>query len=171
MSFSVCLGNLGSVGSCVYRRNDLTLEYLAGAGGETADTSDSDAGRGKCVSQQRNAYFIAGTLTLVFSGRSRALLGLDAYTNSELWTKRERLSLPESDGIGELRLTDLPDDEDRLSIDSEPRFEYCEESRVLRISLGTVDALAYYTVCKDIIVGIGSQQLAELYLLNVTEMT
>ena len=170
MTLSIHLGKLGSAGSCVYRRGDMTLEYVRAPDTDVTDLGGCNTEQGTEATRQRNTYYIAGTMTLIFGGVSRALIGLDAYTSSKLWTRREHIPLPAPCGTGELRLTDLPDGEDRVSLDVEPLFEYCEESRVLRISFGAVDGLAYCRVCKDVIVGITPQQLGELYLLEVTEM-
>jgi hypothetical protein len=105
---------------------------------------------------------IADTLVIVFSRKSRELLGFDAYTNQERWRRSSDIALPDISGVGKVCLVDsLP--EGRLDLCVIPRYAYSDAQRLLEISLNRVpEGAEYYRVSNRLVVGVHGGMIISL---------
>lgn len=112
----------------------------------------------------RDADFlvIADSLVIVFSRESRELVGFDAYTNQERWTRSTDITLPDISGVGRVCLVDsLP--EGRLDLRVIPTYTHSDERPLLEISLNRVpEGAEYYRVSNRLVVGVRSGKLTSL---------
>lgn len=152
----------------VYRRSDLALEYALQPGGPLP-SPDIQASVDAAVGILPPKWLaIADALVMVFSGRDADFISLDAYTNIDLWTRKNRLVLPEVIGVGRVCLSDPPSDTDRIDTGIVPHFQYSEEQARLRIGFGFKRfGNRHYQVSECLIVGIDNHGLANLDVANL----
>lgn len=163
-------GHLVVEGAGVYKSADMTLEYVAPAPPsrisdppKMADVIDQEFGLGG----REDFLLIAGTLTLTFSGVDRRLIGLDAYTNRQLWSIREPQSSPEVTDRGRLVAELGSPEDDRYSMQSVPKYEVASDRRWVRIVLADQGAHSYCEVARNLVVGLKEGRITCIYLFYV----
>jgi hypothetical protein len=163
-------GPLGTKGSCVYRSDEFSLEYVVSEPrDQIRDPRDLaeliDRSRG--IDVPRRLLVISDTLTVVFEGPDCKLTSLDAYTNIAKWQRTEQERPPEPRDMGAIMLEGVPGDTDRLTLDRSPVYEFSEKSRWLRISFEGSEATTCCQVGSDLLVRLKEARIVELILLNI----
>jgi hypothetical protein len=165
-------GRLAVEGAGVYKSADMTLEYVAPAPPpevsnppKMSDVIDQEFG----LVRHGDFLLIADTLTLTFSGMDRRLVGLDAYTNRQLWSIRGSQPSPEVTDRGKLVVAELGSlEDDRYPIQSVPKYEVASDDRWVRIVLADESADSYFEVACNFVVGLKEGRITCIYLFDVT---
>jgi len=164
-------GPLGSGGQCVYHRGDYALEYQTHSDerepGAPPTLADAINNRLRIHRARPRFLISADTLVLVFEGTPPTLVALDGYTNEANWRPSTPRLLPPVREDGALYLARWPEDDDRYAFDSEPRYEITEDRRTLRIVFSAVQAEERYRVGLDLVAGLHSGMVTDLWLLNM----
>ena len=160
-------------GQIVYCKKDLALRYrvLNLSADSRSSTLAESIDRSLGISNQSFFYLILDTLTLTFDKQSKKLLSFDAYTNIHIWRQVERGSFPPLDNTisrGSLLLKTLPKNDDRLSADITPIYEFSLQDNMLRVMLDeTAVPSKYYEVLQNVFVGMYGTSLVELLLRQI----
>lgn len=156
---------------CVYRKKDLNLQceiqWQAEVFSESMPTLAEEINAKFKVRHNSNFYLIADTLTLKFEGVERRLSSIDVYTNIELWKKMESHDFPIIADQGAVVVYNLPEDEDRYSIATQPHYEFDQNKRWVRIILQDGLAKAYYEVAHSLVIGLSDGQIIDIWLREV----
>lgn len=161
-------GNLRVKGRCIYRAGDMTLEYEA----DVVQPVSSDL-LANVINQKLRLdtptefLLIADTLTLTFSGSDHYLSGFDAYTNKQRWRVSSIHEIPEISGQGSLVIEPSSFESDRYSLSLIPRYEIAESHQWVRVVFSELDSNAYYEVAGNLLVGMKSEMITDIYLLDV----
>jgi hypothetical protein len=150
-------------GKPLYRRDEFGLTYEGDAIPPKIAAEDlANALERQFGLTPRNVFVIADTLTLTFSEQGGRFVSLDAYTNEERWTKQPQTR--PSGPRGALLLSERIDD--RLSLETVPRYRFDDRESILSIGLGG-RVLRHFEVGDDLFIGVADGELVEVVLTNL----
>mgnify|MGYP001771094166 CR=1 FL=1 len=163
-------GKLPAKEKCIYRADELMLVYEVS---EPLSDSSGAPVLAKMIDQQfglnkpTELLLIADTLTLTFSGADKHLSSIDAYTNKQRWSTSSLRNVPESNDQGALLAEPDSFEGDRCSLGLTPMYEVASNREWVRVILNNEISDSYYEVASGLIVGLKSQAITEIFLLDV----
>lgn len=161
-------GKMRVKGKCIYRASDMTLEYEVDfAQSVSSDLLANVINQKMRLDAPAEFLLIADTLTLTFSGSDYYLSGFDAYTNKQLWRVSSLHRVPKISGQGSLVIEPPSFAVDRYSFSLMPKYEIAESQQWVRAIFSELDSNAYYEVANNLLVGMKSEMITDIYLLDV----
>lgn len=159
----------GSVsrGAGIYRRSDMTIEYTTLEDPRPALLVDEIEKR--LGVRKKDFLLIADTLTLTFSGADCRLSGCDFFTNEKQWEVSEEACPARSAKQGVLCLSGISDDNDRFSLNEQPKVQISSDRNCIRIVIQNVaeqDQPECVKLADNFIVGLNQGNISSLYLLE-----
>ena len=157
-------------GRCIYRTEDMVLEYESSAPRSEdvgppalADVINQKFG----LERSKELLLIADTLTLTFSGSDHHLSGFDAYTNKQLWNVSSLPKVPEIRRQGLLIAEPASFEDDRYSLCSIPKYEIASNQQWVRVAFSEEISDFHYEVASNLVVGLKNGMVTDIYLLDV----
>jgi hypothetical protein len=163
-------GELIVRGRCVYRTDDMMLEYetsIHQPANLTLPVLSDVLDRKFNLDTPSDLLLIADTLTLTFSGSDYHLASLDAYTNKQLWDVSPFEKVPEIRGQGSLLAEPTSFGGDRCSLGFRPKYEIASNQQWVRVVLSGGNPEHYYEIASNLIVGLRNKIITDMYLLNI----
>lgn len=142
-------------GICSYKESDYYIEFHP----ENGEKHKFAGGR---------FYVIFDTLTITFIGHgTKQMYSLDAYTNSNMWDQDSTLILPSDYRLGNILLTGIPSDDDRISINLNPKFYYSKSRNILCIRITDAKTFLYVKISDCLFCGLTQDMLNEIILYDI----
>jgi hypothetical protein len=119
------------------------------------------------INKNKISYLFAGDLTLSFKKEDGCFVSLDAYTNIKKWIGKN-LYNPQNCNQGILRMELKNEiDDDYVMYSDKSVFTYDSYKKLLKIGISNKESDEFVQISNNLICGLSSNLLSNIYLLNL----